>query len=62
MKKWYSAEELVGLPGMADTIEGVIEQAEKGGWVSRPVTRRKLTNRCKKAKRKFSAKFSKSRA
>jgi len=34
MKEWYSAKELVSLPGMPGTIQGVLKRVES--WESRP--------------------------
>ena len=34
MREWYSAKELVGLPGMPGTIQGVLKRVES--WESRP--------------------------
>ena len=36
MSNWYTAADLVGLPGMPDTIKGVEEVARMMEWESRP--------------------------
>lgn len=36
MREWYSASELVGLPGMPSTRQNVILKAKREGWKSRP--------------------------
>ncbi len=36
MKEWYSAKELAGLPGMPETVQGVLKKAEI--WQSQPRT------------------------
>ena len=36
MREWYSASELVGLPEMPTTRQGVIIRAKREGWKSRP--------------------------
>jgi hypothetical protein len=35
-ERWIRAEDLVGLPGMPDTLEGVEDAARVMGWKSRP--------------------------
>ena len=36
MKKWYSARELAGLPGVPGTVQRVNKRAKREQWVSRP--------------------------
>lgn len=36
MKSWFGTKDIMGLPGMPGSREGVLKMAKKKGWKSRP--------------------------